>query len=187
MENILEEIKQFADKAHGNQMRKYSPDRYIVHPIRVMETCMHYDPRLPVLAAALLHDVLEDTEVNEYGLKLFLDKVMEPGQAARTLQLVKELTDVFTKEDYPIWNRKKRKAKELERIRYISPAAQTIKYADILDNSKEIVTEDPQFAPRFLSECLAILKTAQMGNPDLYRQVLEVVYTGLDTINRRQG
>jgi len=187
MENILEDIKQFAERAHGNQLRKYSPERYIVHPVRVMDTCRQYDPRLPVLAAALLHDVLEDTDINEYGLKLFLDKVMEPAQANRTLELVKELTDVFTKEDFPLWNRKKRKTNELERIWGTSPAAQTIKYADILDNTKEIAIEDPDFAPRFLSECLAILKTAQMGHPDLHRRALEVIYAGLETVDRRQG
>ncbi|MGN6567929.1 MAG: hypothetical protein ACTHJ0_08255 [Flavipsychrobacter sp.] len=35
----LEEVIAFADKAHGSQMRKYTPERYIVHPIRVMELC----------------------------------------------------------------------------------------------------------------------------------------------------
>ncbi len=65
MDKVLEKVKEFADNAHGDQMRKYTPDRYIVHPIRVMEICREYDSRLPVLAAALLHDVLEDTKVTE--------------------------------------------------------------------------------------------------------------------------
>src|SRR4051812_22117881 len=115
MEEILEKVKNFADEAHGDQLRKYSPERYIVHPIRVMETCRNYDSRLPVLAAALLHDVLEDTEVDSDALSDFLKSVMDANDAKMTLTLVKELTDIYTKEDYPQSNRKQRKAKELER------------------------------------------------------------------------
>ncbi|WP_297333190.1 hypothetical protein [Flavobacterium sp.] len=37
-EEILHRIREYADDAHGSQMRKYTPERYIVHPVRVMET-----------------------------------------------------------------------------------------------------------------------------------------------------
>ena len=77
MEDILNTIRDYADTAHGTQMRKYTPERYIVHPIRVMETCRNYDSRLPILAAALLHDVLEDTPVTEAEMRDFLHSVMD--------------------------------------------------------------------------------------------------------------
>jgi len=35
MLSILDQIKNFAEQAHGEQLRKYSPERYIVHPARV--------------------------------------------------------------------------------------------------------------------------------------------------------
>ena len=35
MEDILLKVKDFADRAHGEQMRKYTPERYIVHPERL--------------------------------------------------------------------------------------------------------------------------------------------------------
>jgi (p)ppGpp synthase/HD superfamily hydrolase len=60
-EKILAAITDFADIAHGSQMRKYTPERYIVHPARVMRLCQEYTDDVTVLAAALLHDVLEDT------------------------------------------------------------------------------------------------------------------------------
>jgi (p)ppGpp synthase/HD superfamily hydrolase len=60
-EKILQEIIQFADLAHGKQVRRYTSERYIVHPVRVMETCRQYTNDISVLAAAILHDVLEDT------------------------------------------------------------------------------------------------------------------------------
>ena len=37
MNEILAAIRKFADEAHGEQKRKYTPERYIVHPVRVME------------------------------------------------------------------------------------------------------------------------------------------------------
>jgi len=175
MQVILEQIRNYADNAHGEQRRRYKPDRYIVHPIRVMETCRQYTDSLPVLAAALLHDVLEDTPVSEDELYAFLHTVMSTGDADKTLNLVVEMTDVYVKSKYPNYNRKMRKKLELTRIAKTSPEAHTIKYADILDNTFEIITDDPDFAPRYLRECLAILTVADKGNRVLYKIALEAV------------
>ena len=57
MDNLLADIIAFTDKAHGAQSRKYTPDRYIVHPVRVMQLWRTYTNELPVLAAAILHDI----------------------------------------------------------------------------------------------------------------------------------
>ena len=78
---------------------------------------------------------------------------MTKEDASRTTSLVVELTDVYTKAAYPRWNRRKRKRKESERIQKTSSDSQTIKYADIIDNCKEIVEHDPDFAGLFLMEC----------------------------------
>jgi (p)ppGpp synthase/HD superfamily hydrolase len=185
LEDTLEKVRQFADEAHDGQMRKYSPERYIVHPVRVMEICRDYDNRLPVLAAALLHDVLEDTEVNEKALDSFLKSVMSYGAARETLQLVNALTDVYVKSAYPQWNRDTRKAKERERIAHTSATSQTIKYADIIDNCREIVAHDPGFAPRFLKECRSILQVAQKGNSRLYHLAIAAVNAELVSLQRK--
>lgn len=175
MEDTLNKIRDYADNAHGEQMRKYTPERYIVHPVRVMETCRQYDSRLPVLAAALLHDVLEDTPVTEAETLDFLLTVMDPKDAKQTLELVIEMTDVYVRSAYPHLNRKERKQKELERIATTNPDAQTIKYADILDNSTEMAAMDEGFAHRYLKECLAILKVADKGDKGLYEKVVKAV------------
>jgi len=184
MERILLQIQQFADAAHGEQMRKYSDERYIVHPVKVMKTCTKYTDKLEILGAALLHDVLEDTPVTEKELLDFLSTVMDTERAKAALTLVVELTDVYTKESYPQLNRKQRKEKELNRIQNTSADAQTIKYADILDNCNEIAVSDPNFAPRFLKECLAILKAADKGVELLRLQVLERVQAELRNLKR---
>lgn len=175
MHPTLEKIHDYADSAHGGQLRRFTPDRYIVHPIRVMLTCRDYTESLPVLAAALLHDVLEDTTVTADEMLAFLNTVMADGDAGKTLALVIEMTDVYVRAAYPQHNRKARKLMELERIALTSPEAQTIKYADILDNSTELAAEDPNFAPRYLRECLAILTVADKGHPELHAMAMETV------------
>lgn len=185
MDDTLYKILQFADIAHGEQKRKYSDERYIVHPIRVMETCSAYTNKIQILAAALLHDVLEDTPVTEEELFSFLETVMDNEVAKQTLELVVKLTDVYIKEAYPHLNRKQRKEKETLRIAQTSADSQTIKYADILDNCKEIAASDPNFAPRFLNECMTILKVATKGDKHLYEKVYKEVETELQNLRKR--
>jgi len=184
MEAVLLKIRDFVDQAHGSQKRKYSDERYIVHPVRVMNICRTYDGRLPILAAALLHDVLEDTRVKENEILDFLLGLMPSGDAAWTIAMVVELTDVYIKPDYPNLNRRRRKQLELDRIIQTSPEAQTIKYADILDNCSEIVANDRDFAPRLLNECRAILLHSVKGNPDLHQVAIEKIDTELARISR---
>lgn len=184
--SLLEQVKDFAARAHGEQKRKYCEDPYIVHPIRVMELCREHKGSLPVLAACLLHDVLEDTDTGEEELRAFLHSLLEPAQARKALQWVVELTDVYTHEAYPQLNRDKRKAKETERLRKTSPQAQTIKYADIIDNSKEIVPNDRNFAPRYLKECRTLLEALDKGNPALRKEAIQMVRKGLEEIGKRQ-
>ena len=60
--DLIDKAITFATKAHGDQKRKYTEESYITHPIAVMEivkTVPHTDE---MLAAAVLHDVIEDTD-----------------------------------------------------------------------------------------------------------------------------
>lgn len=174
MQDTLKTVTEFADWAHGDQRRKYTPERYIVHPIRVMERCKSFTTDTVILAAAVLHDVLEDTDVDQRALLNFLNGVMEERKAKRTLQLVVELTDVYVKSNYPDWNRRKRRAMEALRLERTSQEAQSIKYADILDNIGEL-PEDNEFNIVFLKERQNLLKKLNKGEPWLYEQTVAEV------------
>jgi (p)ppGpp synthase/HD superfamily hydrolase len=175
MDDILQQVTDFADRSHGAQMRRYTPERYIVHPVKVMEMCRHYNADLPVLAAALLHDVLEDTPVTQEKMLQFLQTIMEEAEANKTTGLVVELTDVYTKKEYSRWNRRKRKRNETLRIEKTSGDSQTVKYADIIDNCREIAVHDPKFAFVFLNECRLLLERMPKGHPGLYQRAIETV------------
>ena len=174
-EAILEKVRSFATSAHEGQRRKYTPEPYIVHPVRVMEICRQRTRDICVLSAALLHDVLEDTAITKGRMAEFLHSSMHKDDAARTLRLVVELTDVYVKQAYPQYNRRRRKDLERQRIATTSPDAQTIKYADIIDNCREIVQHDRNFARVFLHECRATLKVMTQGDGELYGEARNTV------------
>lgn len=173
--DILEKVKTFAEQAHGTQLRKYSNEPYIAHPIRVMETVRDYTHELPVLAAALLHDVLEDTNVGQRELGNFLTELMEESLATRTLRITEELTDVYVKSDYPTLNRRTRRTKEAQRLSEVSAEAQTIKYADIIDNVVDISRQETDFALVYMRECKQLLQEIDKGNALLYHRAKQTV------------
>jgi len=158
---MLDDVLKFATKAHGDQKRKYTGDPYIVHPIAVaniVKTVPHTDE---MIAAALLHDVVEDTPVTLQEIKdTFGSKVAE---------LVDWLTDVSKPED---GNRKTRKAIDRDRLAKAPADAQTIKLADLINNTESIVANDPSFAKVYLLEKKDLLKVLTKGDKTLYNKAL---------------
>jgi len=92
-----------------------------------------------------------------------------------SVKLIVEITDVYTKSHFPSLNRFQRKKMELSRLKMISPEAQTIKYADIIDNAGEISESDPHFARQYLKECKNIVSALTEGNPELRLIALELI------------
>jgi guanosine-3',5'-bis(diphosphate) 3'-pyrophosphohydrolase len=186
-DSIISSVQEFATRAHGDQKRKYTPEPYIVHPVRVMKICAERTADPCILSAALLHDVLEDTAVTAAEMEDFLRTVMNERDAARTLKLVVELTDVYIKEKYPRFNRRQRKEMELSRMQGTSADSRTIKYADIIDNCREIVTHDPDFARVFLRECRNLLKKIPGGDQKLYEAARQLVEEKVSAQGRSSG
>jgi (p)ppGpp synthase/HD superfamily hydrolase len=175
MDEVLKLVTAFARQAHGDQRRKFADEPYVNHLVRVMETCQQYSSDIAVLSAALLHDTLEDTGTSIVEIRNFLLPLLGEDKTERTVKLVEELTDVYTKKKYPQWNRRTRRTKETVRLSKTSPDAQTIKYADILDNSLDIHKAESDFTRVFLFECRDILKTIPAGDKALYQKAIETV------------
>lgn len=63
IENVIEKALLFATLAHAGQIRKNEPDKpKIVHPIAVANILKEDGADNNLIAAALLHDVVEDTK-----------------------------------------------------------------------------------------------------------------------------
>lgn len=59
----IEKAVAFATRAHAGSVRKGKDKPYILHPLEAMTIVMRYTDDEDVLAAAVLHDTVEDTSV----------------------------------------------------------------------------------------------------------------------------
>lgn len=157
MTDLVTKALDFATAAHEGQVRKYTGVPYIVHPIEVMEIVKSVPHDDAMLAAALLHDVVEDTEVVIAEIRTeFGDDVAS---------LVDDLTDVSKPED---GNRKLRKGLDRDHSAAASARAQTVKLADLISNSADILVNDPKFAKVYLAEKDLLLEVLSLGDRDLH-------------------
>lgn len=165
---ILQRVEAFAKKSHGSQVRKYTDLPYITHPISVSQRVgVYVGGNLVMEAAALLHDVLEDTKVTSENLLsgLYLIERLTLEEATHIHGIVVELTDVYTKEKFPDKNRAERKALEAERLGRVSLEAKIIKLFDLLDNAESISQFDPNFYKVFKKEAKRIVKNLNIYTP----------------------
>ncbi len=146
----IREAKIFGREKHKEQKRKWSGLPYHTHTEEVAEI---------VASVTDDEDMIEDTNTSYSELyEIF-------GQ--RVADLVFELTDVYTPEAFLNLNRKQRKEREAARLWAVSPEAQTIKYADFISNTKDILKNDPDFAIVYVKEKERILEGMTRGDKGL--------------------
>jgi (p)ppGpp synthase/HD superfamily hydrolase len=160
--NLISRATAFAMRKHAGQSRKYSDEPYMVHLLAVAELVSSIGASDKVVAAAILHDTLEDTATTVEEL----EREFGPEIAS----LVIEVTDVYVS-GAGHGNRAERKAKERERLASVSANAQTIKVADLIDNTGSIVERDPDFAKLYLTEKAALLGVLTKADPKMLAKV----------------
>jgi len=132
---------EFAMRAHEGQVRKYTGDDYIVHPIAVAEMVEKHGGSEDQVCAALLHDVVEDT------MYTLADINANFGHNIATL--VQWMTDTSKPSD---GNRRIRKGIDAKRLAEAPAEAQFIKLADMIDNADTIFRFDAGFSKQFKKE-----------------------------------
>jgi (p)ppGpp synthase/HD superfamily hydrolase len=162
--SLIKKAAMFADEKHAGQQRMFSGEPYIVHPLAVAELVDSAGASEAVIAAALLHDVVEDCGVSPAELaELF---------GAEVAGLVVEVTNVFrSASGLP---RAERKAKEIARLAKVSPDAQTIKVADIIDNCGSLMERSPKFAKVYFPEKAAMLAVLGKASPILLEMAAKI-------------
>ena len=141
----------FGLEKHGDQRRKYTGNPYFTeHCIPVADRVREMGGDENMIIAALLHDTVEDTDTTYAEI--------QERFGSDVADLVHELTDRYTPEDYPDMNRAARKKAEAERLGKASPRAKLIKLCDMADNTKSIVMHDPGFATVYLREKAYLLE-----------------------------
>lgn len=143
MSDLIKKAMTFQIAAHSavGQVRKYTGEPYWTHPISVAKYVMMVTDDEETIVAALLHDVVEDTQVT-------IEQIEEQF-GAKVAEYVYFLTDISKPSD---GIRSVRKAIDREHIAKGSAEVHTVKLADLIDNTRSIVAHDPKFAKVYLEE-----------------------------------
>jgi (p)ppGpp synthase/HD superfamily hydrolase len=164
---MITSAKMFATAAHAavGQKRKYSGDDYIIHPGRVAAIVEKHGGTDEMIAAAWLHDTVEDTDVTpELITEMFGDDVAA---------IVEGLTDVSLPSD---GNRAKRKSIDRMHSASASTESQFVKCADIIDNSWDIADNDLSFAKVYKSEVFLLLHAmTKVKHTEIWEQAMKSV------------
>ena len=164
--HMVERARVFATAAHAavEQVRKYTFEPYIVHPAEVASIVASVPHTDAMVAAAWLHDVVEDTGVTIETIRAeFGEEVAE---------LVGWLTDVSHAHD---GNRAHRKAIDREHTAQAPASAQTVKLADLIANTRSIVKHDVAFAKTYLAEKRLLLEVLTRGDAVLMAEARATV------------
>ena len=163
---MVERARVFATAAHAavGQVRKYTFEPYIVHPAEVASIVATVPHTEAMLAAAWLHDTVEDTGVTvetiraEFGVEV--------------AELVGWLTDVSRPEH---GNRAHRKALDRAHSAAAPAEAQTVKLADLIANTRSIMAHDEAFAKTYLEEKRLLLAVMTKGDPTLMAEARKFI------------
>lgn len=135
-----------------------------MHAIAVAELVMKVTDNKVIIAAAYVHDVAEDTPFTLVDIADILGN--------EVASIVDQVTNVSCKKD---GDRARRKALEREHIKNASPEAKTIKLGDIIDNTKNIHIENPEFAKIYIPEKNKMLDVLKEGNHLLYEEASRIM------------
>lgn len=130
---LLDRAILFAVKAHAGTERRGKGFPYIVHPMEAMEIVATITPDQELLAAAALHDTVEDTNVTIEEIR---DQFGE-----RVANLVAAESDVFIegKSEEETWHARKQAA--MDRLAAAPHDAKIVALGDKLSNMRAIARD----------------------------------------------
>ena len=153
-EEIIERAERMANFAHLGVQRKYTGEPYIFHPRRVADLVRERTNTTTLIAAAKLHDVLEDTPLppedicNECGVEV-LSLVLQLTNPSKGMKLPREV----------------RKQLDREHLRHVSHGAKLIKLCDRFDNVLDMKGADQDFKQMYHDEAVLLLQVLKGTDP----------------------
>ncbi len=168
---MINRARLFAMKAHDSigHKRRYTNEPYHVHPARVASLLQDILAAEELIAAAWMHDVLEDVAPKNAAYDA---NAIRQEFGDHVLKLVLEVTDVSKPSD---GNRAMRKSIDRVHLAQASNEGKTIKLADLIDNIIDISKHDPHFARVFKKEVMLDLPVLVGGHAGLYAQLKKLL------------
>ncbi|AGC36149.1 metal-dependent phosphohydrolase [Rhizobium phage RHEph10] len=163
---MIARAQAFATAAHHaiDQRRKFTNEPYIVHPGAVAAIIQALpDHTWQQVVWAWLHDTVEDTAIT-------LD-VVEKAFNHEIRYGLEYLTNV----EREAGNRKHRHRLNVDRLARAPARVQTVKIADIKDNTKNIAALGGSFGPVFLEEKLDAMIALTFGDQVLWSLTMDQI------------
>lgn len=127
---LLDKAIVFAVKAHANTERRGKGFPYIVHPMEAVEIVATITPDQELLAAAALHDVVEDTDTDISEIRA------EFGNRVADLVASESEEEVVGESMENSWHKRKQAA--IDRLARASHDAKIVAMGDKLSNMRAI-------------------------------------------------
>src|SRR5512136_586247 len=166
---LVERAFQFSDSAHRGQFRK-SGEPYITHPLAVASILSQWRLDAQGLAAALLHDVMEDTAITKAEIEISFGKPV-----ADMVDGVSKLDQIesTSREDAQAENFRKMLLAMAQDVRVI-----LIKLADRLHNMRTLDAMAPAHRRRIARETLDIYAPIanRLGLNALYLELQDLAF-----------
>jgi (p)ppGpp synthase/HD superfamily hydrolase len=159
---LLVRAAAFAERAHRGVSRTHTGEPYIIHPLEVAEMIASLGYGAEVIAAALLHDTVEDNPIITF-------EIIKASFGALVAKLVREVSEVSVESD---GDRSIRKNKDHQHFASASEEGQTIKLADSIANMRSIMSHNPKFAKKYMPEKKQLVSMLTQGHPAL-RKIAE--------------
>ncbi|KQS36321.1 hypothetical protein ASG14_12945 [Pedobacter sp. Leaf194] len=176
-----EKLAKWVAQKHNGQLIKQTGLPYFSHLLNVANTSKIFSAF--GFEIGLCHDLLEDTQTTFRELIDALKKSGYDDAVANHIgKCVTELTDVYGKRDFPAFSKKERKKREARRLLTISPDAQTVKYADLIDNIAWMLAFDKKNVKKYLKRKQILVLNLDQGNPQLRAKALKLIVNSLKNL-----
>lgn len=159
---LIAKAKGIATKQHEGVNRKFGGGAYIEHPTRVSAKLQSLGARPELVAAALLHDVVEDTDMDLEGLTTHVG----PDVA----KLVNEVTN----RKIEGLKRAEQKQKDREHLATISQEGRRLKLADRIDNLRDLHHPDvpADWKAKYITESELLLNALKGTDPGMEMELM---------------
>lgn len=185
--SLIIKAAQLAEKLHRGVPRKYTGRPYIEHPCRVasrLATMKIADE--DSVAAAYLHDVIEDCGINAEDLTLHLMGLcVKDGSVnlkycveyntpsiRRIVDLVQWLTNPSKGSSA---SRAERKQMDREHLRNAPQIVKIIKMIDRIDNLREMTGADNGFKVKYAAESMLLANVIGDADNELYHELCDEI------------
>ena len=130
---LITKAIEIAKKKHNGKKRRIENAPYLIHPLRVAHILYQAGASNELIAAAIVHDVLEDENDEEHNNNV--------AKSTLGYELTPEIADIVwaLSDDKTIKDRSLRKQDSFDRLKEAPEKALFIKCADMIENTNDLV------------------------------------------------